>query len=197
MGTLSLRSRKHNVPLEVLYSNNSELLLRPSMKLQKGKEYFIYEGEEKKEFNWTVKESKDNEIQTPMISAQQFVNFESSIGCGGWIEANFSMKTKGAYFILAELLEVKSGNLQTQIITRFDNKISIIESLCGGGVQFTLKTNYRARFKVISEMGKESSFSEYISFRTPNSFEEKDNLEDSKVKTSFWNKFLSLFRGNP
>ena len=188
-GTLSLRSRKHNVPLDVLYSNKSELLLRPSLKLQEGQKYSLYEGEDKKPFYWTISKSKNNKIQPLMISSPQFVNFESNIGCGGWLEANFSMKTKGAYFILAELLEVKSGILQTQIITRFDNKISIIESLCGGGVQFTPRTNYKVRFKLISEMGKESSFSEYVSFRTPDSFEENEKFEVSGPR-ELWNTFL-------
>ena len=190
--TFSLRSKKDKVLLNVLYSNNSEFLLKPSMKLQVGKEYALYDGNNKKPFHWAVKNSKGKEIEPQMISVPQFVNFESSIGCGGWIEANFSLQVKGSSFILAELVEVKTGNIQTQIITGFEKKISIIEPLCGGGVLFTPQTDYKARFKVISEDGKESAFSEYVSFKTPDSFEEKDKLEVSGPR-QLWNKFLRFF----
>ena len=51
----SLKSKKHDVLLNVLYSNKSEYLLKPSMKLQVGKEYTLYDGYEKKPFHWVVK----------------------------------------------------------------------------------------------------------------------------------------------
>jgi hypothetical protein len=125
--SFSLSSKKHKVHLNVLYSNNSEFLLKPSMKLHERKEYTLYDGSNKKTFHWTVKNGKGKEIEPQMISAPQFVNFESSIGCGGF--------------------------------------------------HFTPQTDYKARFKLISEDGKESAFSEYVSFRTPDSFEEKEKLE--------------------
>ena len=201
--SFSLRSKKHKVLLNVLYSNNSEFLLKPSMKLQEGKKYTLYEGDDEKPFHWAVKNSKGKKIEPQMISVPHFVGFESNLGCGGSIEANFSLQVKGASFILAELVEVKAGNIQTQIITGFEKKLSIIEPLCGGGVHFTPKTDYKARFKVISNDGKESSFSEYVSFTAPDSFEEKDNLEVSKPalraenELTFWNKFLRFFGGHP
>jgi hypothetical protein len=201
--SFSLRSKKHKVLLNVLYSNNSEFLLKPSMKLQKGKKYTLYEGDDEKPFHWAVKNSKGKEIEPQIISSPEFVDFKSNIGCGGSIKANFSLQTIGASFILAELVADKTDNIQTQIITRFDKNISIIESLCGGGVHFTPQIVYKARFKVISDDGKESSFSEYVSFTAPDSFEEKDNLEVSKPalraenELTFWNKFLRFFGGHP
>ena len=202
----SLRSKKENVPLEILQRTGTKILLKPSRKLIIGREYTLFNNgtvinRELKagKYSWKIEKPKGKRIALSIKGSPQYLGFSVGSGCAGNTSANFNMNIQGDYFVLAELTDVETGSIQTDFPRVFSSRLSLIMKECFDGYDLKTKTDYKARFKVISIDGKESEFSEYLNFRSPDSFESLPDPEIEKVRSEyskpkpFWKKVLHFF----